>query len=264
VCVGLPLSVAALLKFVPEPAGSPTPLSWRGLAGSYFVVFRRREFALISAVYFVVGAADAVSAAIYLFLVRDGLGLPDWAATLLVVQALIGFLGIPTWLAVSRRMGKYRALFVLLCLQLVLAPLPLLLPYGQLLPFVTFIVARGMLWGADYMLLRAIVADLVEEDAAGSDARRAGVFYASFNLTLKLAAAVGGASVLWVLAAKGFDPAAGPAARAAHGDLLRWVAATTPSLASLAGCALLFLYQRHRGARTSREWKTRDGAVETG
>jgi GPH family glycoside/pentoside/hexuronide:cation symporter len=261
VAVGLPLSIAVLLAFVPEPAGAPTPLSWRALAGSYFVVFERREFALISGVYLVVGAADAVSSAIYLFLVRDGLGLPDWAATFLVVQALVGFVGIPLWLAISRRIGKDRVLFVLFSLQLLLAPLPLVLPQGQLLPFAAFIIAKGLLWGADYMLLRAIVADLVDDDAAGSSARRAGVFYASFNLTLKLAAAIGGAAVLWLLAAIGFDPAAGPAARAAHGEFLRWTAAAVPSLASLAGCTLLLLFMRRRHGRSSHAWKPGDATA---
>ena len=110
VITAMPLAIAWLFWVTPEPKCAPSKLTWAALFESYFVVFKRPAFALISAAYFFVGMSDAISSTIYLFLVRDGLGLPDWAATFLVVQALFGFLSIPLWYWVSRKTDKRIAL----------------------------------------------------------------------------------------------------------------------------------------------------------
>lgn len=239
VIVGLPLAIAWLLSITPEPAGAPSRVSLGKVIDAYLVVFRRHDFAIISAVYFFVGLADALGSAIYLFLVRDGLGLPNWAATFLVVQALFGFVSIPLWYWISRKTDKRRALLGVLGSQIALAPIPLLLPAGEVGAFAAFTAAKGLIWGAEYMLLRAIVSDLVDVDADATGEHRAGVFYASFNLTLGLAMAIGGSAALWGLAHLGFDPKADAAARAAFGPALRWMAATPPAVCASLGLVLL-------------------------
>lgn len=239
VIIALPLAIAWLMAVTPEPRAERSRFDLASLIESYLVVFRRRDFAIISGAYFLVGLGDAVASSIYLFLVRDGLGLPDWAATFLVIQALFGFVSIPLWLAVSRRTDKRRALIGVLLGQMLLAPVPLLLPYGSVGAFAAFVVAKGLIWGAEYMLLRAIVSDLVDVDAQSSGAHRAGVFYASFNLTLGLAGALGGAGALWTLGRLGFDPKADEALRAAFGPTLRWMAAMAPLVCAGLGLILL-------------------------
>ena len=240
VIVALPLAIGWLMAVVPEPPARRSRFDLKSLVDSYLVVFRRRDFAIISGAYFLVGMGDAIGSSIYLFLVRDGLGLPDWAATFLVVQALFGFVSIPLWLTVSRRTDKRRALIGVLLGQMLLAPVPLFLPVGEVGAFAGFIVAKGLIWGAEYMLLRAIVSDLVDVDAEATGEHRAGVFYASFNLTFGLAGALGGAGALWVLGHLGFDPQADAATRAAFSQILRWMAAAPPLVC--AGLCLVLLH----------------------
>lgn len=246
VIVGMPLAIAWLLWITPEPECAPSKLSWAALGESYFVVFKRPAFALISAAYFFVGMSDAIGSTVYLFFVRDGLGLPDWAATFLVVQALFGFLSIPLWYWISRKTNKRVALIGVLTIQVVLAPVPLFLPAGDLSAFAAYTAVKGMIWGAEYMLLRSIVSDLVDVDASRSGENRAGVFYASFNLTMGLAGAIGSAGLLWGLAHIGFDPRAVATERVSFAPQLRAFAAFAPLVCALLGLILVFAFRMRR------------------
>lgn len=233
VLVGLPVSVGLLFWLTPEPVSQPTRLTWGSIAESYLIIFRQKTFALISTAYFFVGASEAINTSTYLFLVRDALALPNWTASFLVVQALTCLVSLPIWLTISHRTDKRVALIGVFALMALLAPIPLFLPQGDVGAFALYACAKGLTWGAEYTLLRSIVADLIDEDAGDAGAQRAGVFYASFSLTFGIAQALGAAGILWLLAAYGFSPSAVPEDRAAYGGLLRWIATSAPLIAAL-------------------------------
>ena len=233
----LPLAVAALIVLTPETKARPVPLSWRGLAGAFGLIFTRRAFAMISLVYFLVGAAEAAGASVFMFLVRDALELPNWTASFLVVQALCCLVSLPVWLRVSRRTDKRRALWGVFVLMAVVAPIPLFLPVGGVAAFAAYSAAKGLTWGAEYTLLRSIVADLVAEEEDQGRGARAGVFYASFNLTYGVAQALGGALALWALAAMGFRAGEGAGGPAAGG--LRGIAALAPFGAAVVSAVVM-------------------------
>lgn len=203
------LTVAFLFLVVPDIRLPRSKLNFRTLLDGFTVVFTRRRFAAVSFVYFCVALADAVAGATFLFFVRDALGFPTWVATGLIVQAMIGVFGLMLWLWASGRLGKVLTLQIVVAGNLILGLAPLFLPAENLAFLLAYLVAKGILWGTDYALLRAIVADLVEEDSQDQGAARAGTFYASFNLTTKLAGAVGVAIALWILASVGFQPQTG-------------------------------------------------------
>lgn len=136
----------------------------------------------------------------------------------------------------SKRLGKQRALAWVLGWQALTAPLILVLPIGSLGLFAAYLVLRNAAWGADYMLLRSMVADVSANDAA-RNVRRSGSYYALFNVTQKLAAALGAGGALWVLAIGGFDAAATGAGD--DGVLLRMVYGMPPLCAAILGIALL-------------------------
>lgn len=233
----LPLAVAALIVLTPETKARPVPLSWRGLAEAFGLIFTRRAFAMISLVYFLVGAAEAAGASVFMFLVRDALELPNWTASFLVVQALCCLVSLPVWLRVSRRTDKRRALWGVFVLMAIVAPIPLFLPVGGVAAFAAYSAAKGLTWGAEYTLLRSIVADLVAEEEDQGRGARAGVFYASFNLTYGVAQALGGALALWALAAMGFRAGEGAGGPAAGG--LRVIAALAPFGAAIVSAVVM-------------------------
>jgi Na+/melibiose symporter-like transporter len=233
----LPLAVAALIVLTPETKARPVPLSWRGLAEAFGLIFTRRAFAMISLVYFLVGVAEAAGASVFMFLVRDALELPNWTASFLVVQALCCLVSLPVWLRVSRRTDKRRALWGVFVLMAIVAPIPLFLPVGGVAAFAAYSAAKGLTWGAEYTLLRSIVADLVAEEEDQGRGARAGVFYASFNLTYGVAQALGGALALWALAAMGFRAGEGAGGPAAGG--LRVIAALAPFGAAIVSAVVM-------------------------
>lgn len=237
VMIALPLAVAALMAFTPEAKVAPVPLSWRGLADAFGLTFTRRAFAQISVVYFLVGAAEAAGTAVFMFLVRDALALPNWTASFLVVQALCCLVSLPVWLRISRRTDKRRALLGVFMLMAAVAPLPLILPVGDIAVFAAYSAAKGLTWGAEYTLLRSIVADLVADEERRGGGARAGVFYASFNLTYGLAQALGAAVALWILSGVGFHPGVAPDTPAA--GALRVIAAVAPFLAALLSASVM-------------------------
>lgn len=233
-----PLSVALVLRYIPEPpvdreAARRTahPLH------QFWAILRDRTLLTILILYGLLGIADAANAGTFVFFVEQGLGLGRIASGLMLIQALVALVSVPLWAAVSRRIGKRRALAGVFAWHAALSPVALLLPAGEVVPLVLFLIVRNVSWGADYMLLRALVADVSGRDAETSGERRSGSYYAMFNVTLKLAAAIGVGAALWLLAQAGFAPGA-PAGEWAV-TAIRLVYALPSCLAGLAGLAIL-------------------------
>ncbi len=243
-----PLSVLLVLRFIPEPATDRAMAArTQNPLGQFAAILRNRKLVVILALYALVGLSDASASGTFLFFVEQALGLKGWASTLMLIQAAIAVGAIPAWAALSRRLGKRKALLGVFAWQALAAPIALALPVGGLVPLTLFLLLRNACWGADYMLLRAMVADVSGEDAA-SGLRRSGSFYALFNVTLKLTMALGVGVALWVLARAGFQP--GQPAGATALWVVRLAYALPSALSGLAGLAILGL--NHRAAAEPR------------
>lgn len=237
-----PVSVALVLRYIPEPdipAGSRTagnPLR------QFATILRDRALLTILVLYGLLGIADAANAGTFIFFVEAGLGLDRVASALILVQALVALVSVPVWAMISRRIGKRRALAGVFAWHMLLSPVALLLPQGQIVPLILFLIVRNISWGADYMLLRALVADVSGRDAERSGERKSGSYYAMFNVTLKLAGGLGVGAALWVLARAGFEPGmpAGEAATLA----IRLVYALPSCMAGAIGLAILLRPER--------------------
>lgn len=155
--------------------------------------------------YTLSGIADAASTATFLFLCDDVLGLGGWGATLMLMQPVMLLLVLPLWSKVSRRLGRERTLRLALGWQVMVMPLAILLPAKTPVAFAAFLVLRNLSCGVDYMLLRAMVADIV---GAGIESGRrfGGSCYAVTSTALSLAMGVGAGGALWAIASLGFRP----------------------------------------------------------
>jgi Na+/melibiose symporter-like transporter len=232
-----PLSVFLVLRFISEPAvdramAARTDSPFRQFAA----ILRDRALVTILVLYGLLGIADASSAGTFIFFVEQTLSLKGWASALMLIQAVVALAAIPSWAAISRRIGKRRALMGVFAWQMVSAPFALLIPTGGLIPLAVFLLLRNASWGADYMLLRAMVADVSGRDAA-IGLRRSGSYYALFNVTLKLASGLGVGVALWILARAGFVP--GTAADASALETVRLVYALPSFLAGATGLLVL-------------------------
>jgi len=251
--VGLvPVAVLVLLANVPEvraianDAGVQQARRLTTALRHYVQLFRRPEFVRMSVLNFLIGCAEAVNTGLYVFFVIYSLKLDRWTTSLLLVQTIVGLVSIPLWLAVTRRLGKSKALRIVLIVDTLVPLAALALPAGQLPPLVVFMVARGLTWGAEYMILRSVLADQINSHAARTGDDGAGASYAVFQLTQKVAGAIAVGVIYSLLAKLGFDPAHG------HTDaqgIVRIAFAVMPAVLALLSFCFMTGIEPHEGPR---------------
>jgi len=199
-------------------------------------LLRDRRAVTIFALYALTGVAEAAGNTMFLFLAEHVLKLGGWTASLLMIPLAMLLVTIPLWTEISRRIGRERALAIVYLWQCLVPPLILLIPEQHMAMLVAYLLLCNLTAGADYMLLRSLLADLAV-DAAQAGERRAGSYFGLANITLKLAMGAGAAGALWAAGMAGFSlgkPVSAPS------DLAIRLAYAGPAwLAALAGCALL-------------------------
>ncbi len=246
--LSLPLTFAALLLRVPEPADlSRRRLPLREAAT---LALRNRPFLRLLAAWFVNGAANALPAALFLFFVEHRLQAPDWAGPLLVVYFLAAVAGAPVWSALARRAPKHRVWgWAMLWACAIFVWVPALGP-GDVWAFAAISVLSGFALGADLALPPAIQADVVDADTAATGEQRTGAYFAVWSVATKAAQAVAAGVALLTLDLAGFDAAAetnGPAALLA----LSLLYAAAPVALKLLAIALVWRFPIDEAAQAA-------------
>lgn len=202
----LPLSLLVLLLRVPEPEGLPqTGLSLRdGLRAA----LRNGPFLRLIAAFMLNGIANGLPATLFLLFLADGLQLPASASALLLLYFAAGFVAIPFWLGLSRRIGKHRAwAAAMLWASANFVWVPLLGP-GDFWSFALICLLSGLSLGADLALPASIQADVVDLDRLQTGQQRTGLFFAAWSMATKLALALAVGLAFPMLALAGFEPGA--------------------------------------------------------
>jgi glycoside/pentoside/hexuronide:cation symporter, GPH family len=166
--------------------------------------------------------AGAVGA-MFAFFAQYAVGLGKWWSTLLLVYFLVGCVCVPVWMAISRRLGKHRTLMLSFIYNIFCAAALLLIPYGNVAAGMIVYALNGVTYGAAVFLLRSMMADVADADAAENDAERAGLMYSFLALTNKfgLGWSVGIAYTIlnWI----GFSPTATNTPQAIEGMRIFYV-----------------------------------------
>src|SRR5206468_10162509 len=119
---------------------------------------------------------------------------------------VVGVACIPIWIALSRRIGKHRALVVAYVYSFAVAPALLLAPAGNFAVAVLVIALSGVSYGAPAFLIRSMMADVADADAVENNTERAGLMYSFLALTSKLGLGWSVFIAFGILALLGFDP----------------------------------------------------------
>jgi len=201
-----PVCVSLVVRCIAEPALPPAGVTDAGNPLRLFLdIVRMRALQPILLLYLFAGFAEAATSATFLFLIADGLKLKGWGSTLLLVQTAAVLGTLPLWRRLCERVGRVPMLMLASGWQVVIAPLVFLLPSGDVIAAIGFLLLRGVFSGVDFMLLRAMVADVVRN--AATDGRRQGASsYAVSNVTLKLAVGAGAWFALSIAGAAGAVP----------------------------------------------------------
>jgi Na+/melibiose symporter-like transporter len=206
----LPLCAAVVLAFVREPKMAPTetrPSFREGLK----LVLKNGPMLRVLIIALLVYFGESFRNAVSLFFIRDIVGVPTIGAAYFF-YFIAGLGAIPFWLWLGRRIGKHRAFMCTLITVACVSGANLLLDYGDYLAFFLLFIIKGFCFGGLQFLPVAMLADVVDVDAARSGGRRAGTYFAFLGFTEKIAIAFGTGVSLNIVGLLGFDPSGGVAA----------------------------------------------------
>lgn len=179
----------------------PARLSWRSLSP----LLANGPFLRLLAGWFVNGLANGLPSVLFPLYLQHALGAGTAASGVLIMAYFIsGVAAIPGWLALSRRFGKHRvwcAAMIMACLAFVWVPF---LEPGQITAFFLICVVTGMALGADLALPPAMQADVIDLDTLRTGEERAGLFFALWSMSTKLALALAVGVAFPALDALGF------------------------------------------------------------
>ncbi len=205
--VALPLASVVALALAPEPENrsrKEVPLT-AGIAA----MMANRPFRRLVAAYLANGLANGLPMTLFLLFVADRLELAPKAGLFLLVYFVAGLAGMPFWLRVAARRGKHAAWcwsMLLSCVVFAFAPF---LGPGAETAFLLICLGTGFAVGADLVLPASLQADVIDVDTAATGEERSGLYLAVWGLATKLALALAVGIAFPLLAAAGYDPAAG-------------------------------------------------------
>ena len=184
---------------------------------------------------------------------------------LMFFGSIAGLLGIPFWVAVSRRWGKHRAWIGGFLVVTAFSPMYLFLGPGDFWFMVPFAAVSAFGTGSFVALPNSMKADVIDIDTARTGENRAATFFSAWSLATKFAGSLGGSLGLWALAAVGFDAQIGPANTPAALAGLRYIYVFLPSAIFVTAAIVIWNYpitkerqQRIRAAIDRRDARRRE------
>ena len=128
---------------------------------------------------------------------------------LMLFGSVAGLMGIPFWVAVSKRFGKHRAWIGGFLWVTAFSPMYLFLGPGDFWFMIPFAVLSAFGTGSFVALPNSMKADVIDIDTARTGENRAAMFFSAWSLATKLASSLGGSLGLWALGWVGFDASLG-------------------------------------------------------
>jgi glycoside/pentoside/hexuronide:cation symporter, GPH family len=238
----LPITLGLTIFSIPEPQNQHQAKSQINLLSGFKLMLGNGPFKRLVTAFFIVFLGMAISASLFIFFVRGVLGEESAGISVLFVNYIATLLGVPFWIWLSKRIGKHRAWMCSLLLVVVSNPLLFLLGKGDLPYLFGIIAVTGFAVGATAPLANSMKADVVDLDTLNVGENRAGLFFASWSMTMKLAMAVGPALAFWVIDAFGFKPAPGLIADPTQSLVLTSAYVISPIICSITAAALMWNY----------------------
>lgn len=166
--------------------------------------WRHAGFRRLMVVFVLNGLASAMPATLVLFFIADRLQAPQWEPLFLTSYFLAAALGMPAWLAWTRRVGLARAWLTGMVLSVAVFAWAALLGAGDAAAYWVVCMLSGLALGADLILPAALLAGVIAE--AGDCSRHEGAYFGWWNLAAKANLALAAGLALPALAALGYTP----------------------------------------------------------
>ena len=202
IVVLLPITVGIALWKVPEP--EPETECHATLA-DYFAFFKLSSVRRLMLTDLLYGLAPGITGALALFYLQALKHMSEGQASILIFCYFLGgLIGAPIWGWSATRFGKHKALAIA-GLVYAAAYVPVwLAPAGNLVAVIISMLLVGIPFGAGQILLRAMMADVGDEERLASGEDRTAMMYALLTLTNKVGTALSSV-VLFLLSLSHFD-----------------------------------------------------------
>jgi len=187
--VALPLTVAICVLAVKERPLPPQPHV--GFRETLQALKENKSLRYVLVPDFLIGVGYGVTGGLFLFLFRYYLGFETNSELLLLVYFLSGLCGIPFWTWLGRRYGKHRALQIGCVHAAIMLAAVAFIPKGAFWIGIIGLVVAGFSQSAGTMLVRSMMADVVDEDTAKTGGQRSGLFFGLMLTTSKVGIALG-------------------------------------------------------------------------
>lgn len=204
----LPLCALITLSQTPEPP--PPPVRGLGARVALEAIARNRAMRIGLLAEFLSGFAPGVTGALFLFFFRSVLDLGETANLLLLLYFVAAVIGVPLWIQLSYRFGKHRTLAIAVVVQAAMLACIVILPRGEIGPAAAAMIFAGLCANAAPFLLRAMIADVVDQDRVDTGEQRTGLYFGLMLLAAKAAFALAPGITFVTLDWAGFDAALGP------------------------------------------------------
>ena len=235
----LPLTVAWCVLSVKEERTPPQP--HLGFKAAMEALVSNAALRRVLVPDLLIGVGYGVTGGLFVFLFRHYLGFERQAETLLLIYFLSGLLGVPLWTWAGRRFGKHRALQVGCIHAAVMLAFVPFLPKGEFWIAAGVLVFAGISQSAGTMLVRSLLADVVDEDSVRTGGQRSGLFFGLLLTTSKVGVAMGPLTY-FVLDRFGYDAKLGAANSDAAMMALVALYAGVPFVLNVLAAASMFNY----------------------
>ncbi|MDJ0922739.1 MAG: MFS transporter [Henriciella sp.] len=190
--ISLPLTVGLAARFVPDHPPSTDDESAKFSWPAMRAALSDNAFMRLLSVEVLIGISIAATGSTFLFAARDGFGVVDFAPVVLLLHFICGFAAMPGWTWLSRRTDKHWAVIAVCAWSSVtfLFYVPLSIDGGVLFLSIGAIVS-GFGFGSAPILLRSMVADVIERNRKLNGESRAGLYYSLNSAAYKIGASFG-------------------------------------------------------------------------
>lgn len=203
ILIFLPIATVLCLRHVPEPQNFTRA---KAKLGSLIeILLREHRFRRLLLAFFVNGAGNGISAALFIFYATHVLAAPGSGGPLLVVYFLCAVIAAPLWPWATKYISKHRLWSVAMIYAGVIFSITAFLGAGDIWWFAAVCVFSGFALGADLALPSAMQADLVDIDTLENESQRTGAFFALWSVVTKAALAVSGGAAFIALDWAGFN-----------------------------------------------------------
>ncbi|MBR7619942.1 MFS transporter [Phenylobacterium sp. 20VBR1] len=203
----MPLAVSLALWKVPEPTITTPPR--RAGINEYVALLKRPSVVRLLAADFVIGTGPAITGALFFFYFERVKDFDKGVASLLLLIYFVGGLvGAPVWTWLAYRIGKHRALAFSSVVYAAMTMAILLVPPGNFAIAALLMFLIGVPYAAGAFLLRAMMADVGDEERLESGGDRMALLYALLSGTVKIGSAAAVFFTFPALELMGFDPKA--------------------------------------------------------